>query len=104
MKAVFCLLILFASVNLARAGFAGPPPFTNDSPLAERHGWKLSGDRIRNKPDGRVLICDSVMGSKHQVRRQRLTAGCSLSTGTFSKAALRRRFRVGRSLVSLMEE
>ena len=33
MKAVFCLLILFASVNLARAGFAGPPPFTNDSPL-----------------------------------------------------------------------
>ena len=34
MKAVFCLLILLASVNLARAGdFAGPPPFTNDSPL-----------------------------------------------------------------------
>ena len=34
MKAVFCLLILLASVNLARAGdFPGPPPFTNDSPL-----------------------------------------------------------------------
>jgi hypothetical protein len=34
MKAALRLLILLASINLASAGdFAGPPPFTNDSPL-----------------------------------------------------------------------
>jgi hypothetical protein len=34
MKAAFSLLVLIATMNLARAGsFAGPPPFTNDSPL-----------------------------------------------------------------------
>jgi hypothetical protein len=34
MKAAFSLLVLIATINLARAGsFAGPPPFTNDSPL-----------------------------------------------------------------------
>jgi hypothetical protein len=34
MKAAFSLLVLVATINLARAGsFAGPPPFTNDSPL-----------------------------------------------------------------------
>jgi hypothetical protein len=34
MKAALPLLILVATINLARAGdFAGPPPFTNESPL-----------------------------------------------------------------------
>jgi hypothetical protein len=34
MKAALSLLILIATINLARAGdFAGPPPFTNESPL-----------------------------------------------------------------------
>jgi hypothetical protein len=34
MKAAFSLLVLVATINLARAGsFAGPPPFTNGSPL-----------------------------------------------------------------------
>ena len=34
MKAALSLLVLVATINLARAGeFAGPPPFTNDSPL-----------------------------------------------------------------------
>jgi hypothetical protein len=34
MKAAFSLLVLFVTMNVARAGsFAGPPPFTNQSPL-----------------------------------------------------------------------
>jgi hypothetical protein len=34
MKAALSLLVLVATITLARAGgFAGPPPFTNDSPL-----------------------------------------------------------------------
>jgi hypothetical protein len=34
MKAVFSLLVLVATISFARAGsFAGPPPFTNESPL-----------------------------------------------------------------------
>jgi hypothetical protein len=34
MKAAFSLLVLFVTINVARAGsFAGPPPFTNQSPL-----------------------------------------------------------------------
>ncbi|HEY5705511.1 MAG TPA: hypothetical protein VIS96_08065 [Terrimicrobiaceae bacterium] len=34
MKAAFSLLVLVATISLARAGsFAGPPPFTNESPL-----------------------------------------------------------------------
>ena len=34
MKAAFSLLVLVATISLARAGsFAGPPPFTNGSPL-----------------------------------------------------------------------
>jgi hypothetical protein len=34
MKAALSLLVLVATMNLTRAGeFAGPPPFTNDSPL-----------------------------------------------------------------------
>ena len=34
MKAAFSLLVLVATIGLARAGsFAGPPPFTNGSPL-----------------------------------------------------------------------
>ena len=34
MKAALSLLVLVATISLARAGeFAGPPPFTNDSPL-----------------------------------------------------------------------
>ena len=32
MKAAFSLLVLIATINLARAS-AGPPPFTNESPL-----------------------------------------------------------------------
>ena len=58
MKAALCLLILFASVNLARAGTLPVPRRLRTILRCNRHGWYLSSDRLGNQSDRRIFVCD----------------------------------------------